>query len=116
MLPKVLPRVVYSEATARMEIWPVRASYAKVRRGTTTTTHSTNAAVPPPASFRIPLRSEELDGVVQGRDRRGAHSGLVLVAVVDGQPAAGLTPVGTEGDCRAIVQTVQAWRCTQCTC
>ena len=55
-----------------------------------------------PTSSQIPLRGEETDGVAQGRDRRGARGGLVLVAVADGQPAAGLTPDGIESDFGAV--------------
>ena len=50
--PKVLPRrVVYAEATSRVEMWPIGASHAKVNSGAMMIYSVTNTAVPPPFGF-----------------------------------------------------------------
>ena len=66
VMPKVLPRVEQSEATARVEIWPIRASYAEVRSSVTSTYSATNTAVPPPFGFLRKVRNwtESLKGQI----------------------------------------------------
>ena len=49
-------------------------------------------------------------------NRRGARDGLVLVAVADRQPAAGLTSDRPEGDSGDVVQAVEACWYAQCMC